>query len=163
VADQEQEFHVLLAVFDREDEATQAMMQLRQMAKDGIIELKDAATVQRDPDLNVHVTDIGEPAGGRGAGKGAIVGGVLGLIFPPSVLVGAAVGTAAGGSYGHFRDRGFNNQDLEKAGESLRPGQSALVAIAQERFADQISGGVRGYTKLDEYLLNEDTGAIVAV
>jgi uncharacterized membrane protein len=163
MADQEQEFHVLLAVFDRENEATEAMNQLRQMAKDGIIELKDAATVQRDPDLQVHVTDIGDPSGRKDAGMGTKVGGVLGLIFPQSILVGAAVGAAAGALYGHFRDKGFSNKDLEKAGESLRPGQSALIAVVREWFVNQISWGVQGYARLDEYLLNAETGAIVAV
>lgn len=158
-----QQYYVLVATFDREDEATSALDQLRQMARDGLIELKEAATVQRDPDGKVHVTDIGDPTTGRGVTAGAIVGGVVGLIFPPSILAGAAVGAAAGGIYGHFRDKGVSNKDLETAGENLRPGQSALVAVARDRFFDQISRGVQGYAKLDEYLLNADTGAVVTV
>jgi uncharacterized membrane protein len=164
MVDQEQELHVLIAVFDREGEATEAINRLRQMVKDGLITVQDAATVQRHPDLRVHVTDIGDPSSGRDAEKGMIAGGVLGLIFPPSILIGAAVGARArGGIYGYFRDMGYKNADLEKAGEGLRPGQSALIAIARNRSADQISSRVQGYVRLDEYLLNAETGAIVAV
>jgi uncharacterized membrane protein len=163
MTEQDQWFHVLLAVFDREYEATQAMDQLRQMARDRIIELQDAATMRRDPEGKVHVKDIGDPTGARCSAAGAIAGGVVGLIFPPSNLAGATVDAAAGGIYGHFRDKGFSNQDLEKAGEELRPGQSALIAVARDRFVDEISRGVRGYTKLDEYLLDVETGTVVVV
>jgi uncharacterized membrane protein len=159
MAKREPELHVLFAVFDRGIEAGQAMKGLKEMAENGSIELKDAAAVRCDPNRKVRVTHIGDLPGGK-----AIVGGLLAMIFPASVLVGDAVDTvAAGGLTGRLRAEGFDRQDLKKAGEELQPGQSALIAVVGSRDVDRTMWGVQGYTKLDEYRLNIDTGAVVAV
>src|SRR5947209_15899316 len=112
---QSQSIHVLMAIFNNEEDATAALDQLRRMASDGTVKLTDAAIVTKAADNKIHVRDIADPKTGRSATKGAVIGGVLGVIFPPSLLVGAAVGGAAGGLYGKFRDKGFDNKELKSA------------------------------------------------
>ena len=67
--------------------------ELEKMAKSGHY-LADAAVVTKDAEGNPKVT---ERQSRHGWGKGAIVGAVVGVIFPPSILAGAAIGAAAGG------------------------------------------------------------------
>ena len=95
MSEQDQNFRVLIAVFDHDDQATEALNQLREMAKEGLIELHDAATVSRGQDLKIRIKDLGHQSAEKDVGKGAVIGGVIGLIFPPSVIVTAGLGAAA--------------------------------------------------------------------
>ena len=50
----------------------------------------DAALFEKDAEGKVKVLDTDATQRGDGRKVGAIVGGILGVIFPPSILVGAA-------------------------------------------------------------------------
>ena len=51
--------------------------------------------------LRIINTDATERA--FGAKVGAVTGGVIGLLFPPSILAAAAMGTGIGAIVGHLR------------------------------------------------------------
>jgi uncharacterized membrane protein len=158
MAEQEAELHLLLAVFDRNTEASQAMYRLKQVAEEGSIEVKATAALQRDPNRKVHVNRMGDPSDDTGN----IIGGLLAMMFPSTLLVGNGGVRSARGSRQRYAGPDFSHQDLERAGNDLRPGQSALLVVARDPFVDQISWALQGYTKLDEYRLNTATGAVVA-
>ena len=54
------------------------------------------------PNINtggvVKFEETGDPSGKKWAKRGAIAGGVVGLIFPPSIILSAAVGAGATGT-----------------------------------------------------------------
>ena len=54
----------------------------------------------------------------RRPGPGIGVGAVLGLLFPPSIIVGGVVGGVAGGLTGHLW-RGLSRADVKELGETL--------------------------------------------
>jgi len=155
------QYAVLVALFKTKEDAEAVEGQIEVMAKQGYLEVGDAAIAWKDENLKVHINDLADEHK-RGWGTGAVVGGIVGVIFPPSLLVGAAVGAGAGGLYHHFRDKGISNKELAEAGEELSPGQYALIAIVRDKFVNQVTEGLQGYEKLGKYLLNADTGVLVS-
>jgi len=55
---------------------------------------------------------------------------VIGIIFPPSLLVGAAAGGLAGGLIGHFW-KGMSRKDVKELGELLDEGEAALLIVGE--------------------------------
>ena len=84
-----------------------------------------------------------------------------GLIFPPSLIVGAAVGGASGGIWGKIRDKGFRDEDLKAVGESLEPGTSAIIAIAEDRMIERLERGLEGYQNIARHAVSAEAAAII--
>src|SRR5947209_1466939 len=123
MATENQTAAVILAVYSSEDDAKAALQQLDTMQAQGTIQLIEAACATKDMDGKIHVTDTADVGTKKGTKRGLVAGGIVGLIFPPSIIVGALAGSAVGAIYGHFRDKGFSNKELAQAGEDLKPGQ----------------------------------------
>ena len=96
----------------------------------------DAAVINKDEDGKVHVHKH-EKATQHGAWGGVAVGALVGVLFPPSIIAGAAVGGVIGGVGGHFR-KGLSRGDAKELGESLDAGEASLVAIGESRVKEQL-------------------------
>jgi uncharacterized membrane protein len=66
---------------------------IKQLAEDDTIKVDGLILVSRRSDGKIHVDDNFHEAR-KGAAWGAVGGAVIGLIFPPTLLAGAAVGAA---------------------------------------------------------------------
>ena len=88
---------VFVAAYDNEVGAKQSLKDFQAMHREGSIDLIDAAVIVRDAGGKVKFEETADPSGKKWAKRGAIAGGLVGLIFPPSILVSAAVGGAGGG------------------------------------------------------------------
>ena len=97
----------------------------------GAVGTYDAAVVTRDDSGKVHVNKD-EMATRHGAWGGAAVGAVVGILFPPSLIAGAAVGAAAGGVGGHLW-RGMSRADVKEFGDVIDDGQAALVIVGESK------------------------------
>jgi uncharacterized membrane protein len=95
----------------------------------GAVGTYDAAVVTKDGSGKVHVNKD-EMATRHGAWGGAAVGAVVGILFPPSLIAGAAVGGAVGGVGGHLW-RGMSRADVKEFGDVIDAGQAALVIVGQ--------------------------------
>src|SRR5690349_7899204 len=120
---------VILAVYTSEAQAKEALNQIEEMKKQGTIDLIEGATVTKDDKGKVHVIDTADVGTKKGTTRGAVIGGIVGLIFPPTIIAGALGGGVVGALYGHFRDKGFSNKELEQAGAELEPGQTGVIAV----------------------------------
>jgi uncharacterized membrane protein len=54
----------------------------------------------------------------------------MGLIFPPSILVGGLLGAGAGALIGH-REGGMSRQDVKEVGEMLDNSEAALIVVGE--------------------------------
>jgi uncharacterized membrane protein len=160
MTDDTQTVEVFVAAYADPAAAQAALEQLEQMHKDNLIELLDAATVFKDENGKVHVKETANHTKSD-TGKGLVVGAVFGVIFPPSIIASAIVGGAAGGLFGHFSQKGFGKKDLKEAGQELDPGETGLIAVAVDKFADQVEKGLEGYAKLTDHLLDADASEAV--
>jgi uncharacterized membrane protein len=152
---------VFVAAFDNEAEAGVALKDFRAMNREGSIDLLDAVVLVHGTDGKVRFEETADPSGKKWAKRGAIAGGLVGLIFPPSIIVGAAVGAAGGGVWGKIRDKGFKDEDLKAIGESLDPGTSAIIAIAEDRVIERLQTGLEGYNKIARHALSAEAAATI--
>src|SRR3954453_23206401 len=152
---------VFVAGFDDENQAAVALQDFRAMDREGSIELIDAVVVVRDAEGKVSYEETADPSGKRWAKRGAIAGGLVGLLFPPSIIASAVIGGAGGGLWGKVRDKGFKDEDLKEIGESLPPGSSAIIAIAEDRVLERLQNGLEGYEKISRHVLSADASAVL--
>jgi uncharacterized membrane protein len=134
------------------------------MDREGSINLIDAAVIVHTQEGKVKFEETADPSGKKWAKRGAVAGGLVGLIFPPSIIVGAAVGAGAGGVWGKVRDKGFKDEDLKSVGESMEPGSSAIIAIAEDRVIERLEKGLEGYDRIARHSVSAEAAvAITAV
>jgi uncharacterized membrane protein len=137
---------VIVAAFEDEQSADGALTKLRQAEKEKLISIKDAAVLRRDEHAKLHVKETGEMTGTRGAVYGGVAGAVIGVIAGP-VGWAALGGAAIGGLVAKLRDSGFKNERLEQWGANLTPGSSAIVAVIEHRWVQEVEKMLRESAK----------------
>jgi uncharacterized membrane protein len=152
---------LFIAMFDDEVQAKQSLKDFQAMDKEGSIELIDAAVIVRGADGKVRFEETADPSGKKWAKRGAIAGGVVGLIFPPSLIASAVVGGGAGGIWGKIRDKGFKDEELKAVGESMDPGTSAIIAIAEDRMIERLQKGLEGYDRIARHAVSAEAAMAI--
>jgi uncharacterized membrane protein len=152
---------VFVATYGTEDGAAAAAKDFQAAERAGAIDLIDAAVIVHTADDKVKFEETADPSGKKWAKRGAIAGGVVGLIFPPSIIVGAAVGGGAGGIWGKVRDKGFKDEDLKEIGNSLPPGSSAIIAVAEDRMVEQLERSLAGYERISKHAVSAGAAAAI--
>jgi uncharacterized membrane protein len=150
---------VFVAAFGTEDEAEAALDDFQAMDREGSLDLLDGAVIVHTAEGEVHLHETADPGAKTWAAGGAIVGGLVGLIFPPSIIVSGAIGAGAGGIWSKISDRGLKDEDLKEIGESLPPGTSAIIAVAEDRMVERLEQGLAGYERIARHALNADASA----
>jgi uncharacterized membrane protein len=152
---------IFVAAYGTEPEAAAALKDFRAAQREGAIKLIDAAVIVHTAEGKVKFIETADPSAKKWAARGAIAGGVVGLIFPPSIIVTAAVGGGAGALWGKIRDKGFKDEDLRAIGDSLPPGSSAIIAVAEDRVVEQLERGLSGYQKIAKHAVSAEAAAAI--
>ncbi len=130
---------LIVAAFQDEDAADQALKELKRAQKQKLIDIQDAAIIRRDENDKLHIKETADPGGGRGAAAGGTIGAIIGLIGGPAgVVVGASAGALVGGVTAKVIDSGIPDERLKEIGQGLQTGTSAIVAIIQHRWVDDV-------------------------
>ena len=77
---------LIVAAFQDEFAADEALKKLKTAQKQNLIEMQDAAVIRRDEKNKLHIKETADPGGGRGAAAGGAIGAVIGLIAGPPGL-----------------------------------------------------------------------------
>jgi uncharacterized membrane protein len=136
---------VLLATYPDEAAAQGDYQVIKDAHAQGLVGSYDAAVVTKDSSGNVH-QNKDETATRKGAWWGTAAGATVGLIFPPSILAGAAAGAAVGAVSGHLA-KGMSRSDAQQLGDFIDPGQAALVVIGENKVEDAIKKAVTAAEK----------------
>jgi uncharacterized membrane protein len=122
---------------------------VKELHSAGVVGTYDAAVVDKDEEGKVHVHKHEKPTQ-HGAWSGLAIGALLGILFPPGIIVGGAVGAAAGGVIGHLWG-GMSRGDLKDLGEALDEGEAALVVVGEDKLEEaldkELKKAVRTYEK----------------
>ena len=130
---------LIVAAFQDEKAADEALKMLKQARREKLIGIVDAAVLRKDEKGKLHIKETADMGGGKGAALGGVAGAAIGLIAGPALVVPAAVGALIGGLAAKARDSGFEDDRLRTIGDSLKPGTSAIVAVVEHKWV----GGVQ--------------------
>ncbi len=133
---------VIVAAFDGMDSAKEAFDDLKQLEKEKSIKIENAAILQKDHDSKLHIRDVKDMTGTRGAVWGGVIGAVVGVISGP-VGWAALGGAGIGGLVAKLKDGGFENSRLEQWAEQLKPGTSALIAVVAEIWVREVEAELK--------------------
>jgi len=129
---------VIVAAFEGEKAADEVLQELKVAKWAGLIGIQNAAVLRRDKKDKLHVKELKDWGGGKGAAFGGALGAVIGVLAGPGALAVGAAGALIGGLAAKLRDSGFSNARLQTVGESLRPGTSAIVAVIEHRWVAEL-------------------------
>jgi uncharacterized membrane protein len=124
----EQQFVVFAGAYADVEDAKADFAGIKEMHKEAWLGPYEGVLFTKEDDGKVKIVDRDSSIRAAGAGVGALAGGVFGLIFPPTILAGAAVGGAAGALVGHFFGT-FKRKDVAELGEMLDDGTAGILLI----------------------------------
>src|SRR5437588_9064770 len=99
--------NVVVVTFDGPREAGELRQTLRNLQKQGLVDVEDAAVILCDSHGKVKVDNETSHGVQVGMGAGALAGLFVAFMFP---VVGMAVGAAGGALVAHFMDLGIDKQ-----------------------------------------------------
>jgi uncharacterized membrane protein len=129
---------------------------IKQLARDKVIDVDGLVLVSRGSDGKIAVKDNASDVG-RGAAIGAIGGAVIGLIFPPAFLASAAFGAGVGAGAGKIVDRRQKKEIMADVDEVLPPGSSGIVALFEERWADNVDEALAKADKVSKHEVDDES------
>jgi uncharacterized membrane protein len=151
----DQPVFLYLAAYDSEDDARLDYDALLELHAEGVVGSYDAALVTKDAEGKVHVHKHEKPTQ-RGAWTGIGVGAVIGILFPPSIVVSAAVAGTAGGVIGHLW-RGMSRSDVKELGELLDSGEAGLVIVGRSKLDEAVEREIKRANRRVEKELKVDS------
>ncbi len=116
--------------YESVDDAKADLEVLKELHREHVVGTYDAAVITKTDDGKVKIVDKIEKPTQHGGWAGMAVGAAMGLIFPPSILVGGLLGAGAGALIGHLRS-GMSNSDLKEVGEMLEESEAALIVVGE--------------------------------
>jgi len=129
---------LIVAAFNDEKTANAALKELKAAQRQKTIRIENAAVLRKDEKGKLHIKETGDMGGGKGAAFGGVAGAAIGIIAGPALVVPVAVGALVGGLVAKFRDSGFSDERLKKLGEGLKPGSSAILAVVEHRWVEDV-------------------------
>ena len=133
------EISYVATVFDNVNDAKSAYKELTSLQREGLVNIIDAAYVEKTDRSKVKVHDHNDWAIGEGVLGGGVTGALIGIIAGTILLpaaIGALIGGIVMGAYEY--DSSFSNKDLKNLGDSLQVGSSALVAIVEDVYVEEV-------------------------
>lgn len=125
---------VLVGVYPGKKPAEADQKTVKKLHASDMVGKFESTVITRDEQGQVHVAKR-EGNSRTWAAEGLVVGAVLGAIFPPSILLTAGAGAALGGlgaSANGLELKGIPAKDLDTLGQSIAPGDAALVIVGEE-------------------------------
>lgn len=141
------------------DDASGDLEHLRELHRGRHIGRYDAITISKGSDGSVTVLDLDATERGTGAWKGALAGGALMVLFPPSVLLGAAAGAAAGAIANDLNKR-ISRSDADELAELLAAGESGVFAVVEDVEDAYSSALLQRATRQQSFAIDADADVV---
>lgn len=133
---------LVVITFENAQEAERLAATLRNLQKEGALELQDLRVVVKDADGKVRIhDDAGHPVA-AGAAIGGVIGGFLFLFAP---VLGIAAGAAAGGLIARTMDMDVDKKFVQEIANSLKPNTSALFVLGSNANRAAVLNSLKGH------------------
>jgi uncharacterized membrane protein len=116
--------------YESVDDAKADLKALKELHREHVVGTFDAAVITKNERGKVKIVDKTEKPTQHGGWAGLAVGAAVGVIFPPSILVGGLVGAGTGALIGHLHG-GMSRKDLKEVGEMLDESDAALIVVGE--------------------------------
>ena len=137
---------LIVVAFTDEHKAEEALKDLKQLDKEDLIDVVNAAVLLKDQNGKASIKETADPDTKQGVLFGAVAGGLIGLLGGPAgVVLGASAGAAVGGVAAHEIDLGFDDDYLKEVQESLPPGSSAIIALIEHELVEKMIENLEAY------------------
>ena len=151
--------NLVLVNYKVESEAYQALSELKRDTANANYTISQAAIVKRENgQLNTMDGFINGKDANDDTVTGSLIGGLVGILGGPiGILLGGSVGMLIGGAVdagGIVKDASL----LEKAGDSIAEGETAIILLAQEEYETALTAKLNDF-ETREKLREEKTEA----
>ncbi len=123
--------------FNSIDGAANAVTKLKNLQKQYLIDIVDAAVVYWKPGKKKPTTRQALDLPLIGALDGAFWGMLFGLLFTIPIF-GMAIGALSGALSGHFSDYGINDDFIQEVRDKITEGTSALFLMSENAAVDKV-------------------------
>jgi uncharacterized membrane protein len=134
---------LVVLTFDNPDEAHEVRRQMRELEKEGLVKMEDAAVLMKDTNGKLHVVNEADKTVVTGAAIGGLLGLLLFVLFP---VAGIALGAAGGALVGGAMNAGVDKKFVKQVSEELQPNSSAIFMIINEANVTAALGALRNHT-----------------
>ena len=127
----EASLHFIIAVFDKEAGAEEALKALKASREGKLVGVQAAVAMHKDEGAQIHFKDVGlSPA--KGAVAGVALGAVIGILTGGTGLALGAVGALVGGIAGKRKQKGgLPAERLTQLAATLAPGSSSPLIVME--------------------------------
>ena len=127
--------NLILANYKVESEAYQALSELKRETTNANYTISQAVIVKKENDkLTIMDGFVNGAMNGDDTWKGSLIGSLVGVLGGPlGVLLGGSMGMLIGGAV-DANDMADSASLLEKAGDSILNGETAIILLAQEEY-----------------------------
>ena len=129
--------------FPTREKAEAVLEVTRDLQKQELLDLEDAALAWRTADGKIKVQQSYNPTATAAAG-GALWGLLFGLLFTVPVF-GLAMGAASGAIAGKLTDLGINDKFIKEVAAALEPGTAAVFALVRRSTPDRVQAALLPY------------------
>jgi uncharacterized membrane protein len=140
-------YTLIVGVFANTDDAEAAYTELTRIEQNSSLRIDGVVVASKDAEGKVHLGKVTDHSTKTGL-KWGIVGGVaLGILFPPTILAGAAGGGALGSAIGKVRNVAHRSALGDQLESVMAPNTSGVIALVEDTAVVEIQ---QALAKADE-------------
>ena len=152
---------VLVARFADMDTAKMAYDALREAEARGSIDIDGVLVANADQQGKVHIQKMTDHTTRKGFAWGAVGGAVIGLIFPPTILVGAAAVGIAGAVVGKAGNVLKKSKVADELATVITPGTSGIVALVDINAVEKVTQAIPEASEVKAVPVDDETAEAV--
>ena len=152
---------LLVARFRDMDAASVAYEALRDAESRRAIDIQGVLVVDADYQGNITVRKLTDHHTRRGFAWGAVAGVALAIIFPPSLLAGAALGGVVGAAVGKAGNVATKSNVARELAEVITPGTSGIVAVLDITAVEAVKNTIPDADEVQSVPIDDETAAAV--
>jgi uncharacterized membrane protein len=152
---------VLVARFADMDTAKLAYDTLRDAEARGSIDIDGVLVANADEQGKVHIQKMTDHTTRNGFAWGAVGGAVIGLIFPPTILVGAAAVGIAGAVVGKAGNVLKKSKVADELATVITPGTSGIVALVDITAVEKVTQAIPEASEVKAVPVDDETAEAV--